>query len=169
MFRKAEHTIWCVRLKWLKSALQINLHLYYCRYSLPKQSRQGLCCWNGSPLRAYAETSTLETVVLKCIMTMPALLLQKPHQSSKAKDHVICLEHRMKAWYEGDIEQLLHEGYTIQSWFSLVSRQARSEEQLARSFSKLMFEGKVKPAICLHTPPNYVWGNLMPFLFIQWP
>ena len=32
---------------------------------------------------------------------------------------------------------------------SLVSQQARSEEQLARSFSKLIFEGKVKPATCL--------------------
>ena len=77
-------------------------------------------------LRAYAEASTLETVALKCVMTMPALLLQKPHQSSKAKDHVICLEYRMKAWYEGDIEQLLHKGRTIQSRFSLASRQARS-------------------------------------------
>ena len=99
-------------------------------------------------LHAYAEASTLETVALKCIMTMPALLLQKAHQSSKAMDHVICLERRMKAWYDSDIEQLLHEG-TIQSRFSLASWQARSEEQLARSFSKLMFEGKVKPAIHL--------------------
>ena len=67
-------------------------------------------------------------------MTMPTLLVQKTHQSSKAKDHVICLERRMKAWYEGDIEQLLHEGRTIQSRFSLASQQARSEEQLASSF-----------------------------------
>ena len=39
-------------------------------------------------LRAYANGSTLETIALKCAMILPSLLLQKPHKTSKAKDHI---------------------------------------------------------------------------------
>ena len=64
--------------------------------------------------RAYAEASALEAVALKAAMVMPHLLLQKSHRTSKAKDHVIQLERQLKSWAEGDIDQLLHEGRTIQ-------------------------------------------------------
>ena len=37
--------------------------------------------------RAYADGSALESVAMKAAMVMPALLLQKPHPRSKAKDH----------------------------------------------------------------------------------
>lgn len=50
----------------------------------------------------------LEGVALKTAMTMPALLLQKPHQHSKAKDYQVCLEQRLTAWKEGDLAGLLH-------------------------------------------------------------
>ena len=52
-------------------------------------------------IRAYAEESTLEPVTLKCVMSMPALLLQKPHRSSKVKEHISCLERRVKLWVDG--------------------------------------------------------------------
>lgn len=42
--------------------------------------------------QAYAEGSAMEPVALTCVMTMHALLLQKPFQSSKVKEHVSCLE-----------------------------------------------------------------------------
>ena len=35
----------------------------------------------------YAEGSSLECIALKSLMLMPMLLLQKPFQKSKAKDH----------------------------------------------------------------------------------
>ena len=38
-------------------------------------------------IRAYAETSSLEAIALKAVMVMPALLLQKPSRTSRAKDH----------------------------------------------------------------------------------
>ena len=41
--------------------------------------------------RAYGEGSGLEPIALKAAMVMPALLLQKPHSSSKAREHVVCL------------------------------------------------------------------------------
>ena len=62
--------------------------------------------------QAYAEGSAMESVALTCVMTMPALLLQKPFQSSKVREHVSCLKRRLKAWSDGKIDLLLHEGRT---------------------------------------------------------
>ena len=101
-------------------------------------------------IRAYAEGSTLETIALKCAMIMPALLLQKPHKTSKAKDHILCLERRMRLWEDGDLDALLHEGCSIQDHFA-VGPQSTSETQLAQTFARLMFQGKVKPAMRLLT------------------
>ena len=64
---------------------------------------------------AYANASALESVAMKAAMVMPALLLQKPHPRSKAKDHTIHLERRLRLWSEGD---LMKEGYTIQHHLS---------------------------------------------------
>jgi hypothetical protein len=47
-------------------------------------------------------------------MVMPALLLQKPHPKSKAKEHTASLNRRLKQWIEGDISGLLEEERAIQ-------------------------------------------------------
>ena len=101
--------------------------------------------------QAYAEGSALESVALTCAMTMPALVLQRSHQSSKTKEHVSCLERRMKAWREEKIDLLLHEGRTIQSHLTIKPRTAASQTELSQKFANLMFEGKVRPAIHLLT------------------
>ena len=90
---------------------------------------------------AYVEASTLESVAITAAMTLPSLLLQKPHHLSKVKDHVQCLERRMKLWKEGDIVSLLHEGRTIQQRLPKTPWDPKSQEKLARSFAKLMMEG----------------------------
>ena len=46
---------------------------------------------------------------IKALMVMPSLLLQKPFQKSKAKDHKQCLERRLALWTAGDIQSLLQE------------------------------------------------------------
>lgn len=50
---------------------------------------------------AYAEGSALECVAMKAAMTMPALLLQKPSSRSKAREHALHLERRLKLWMDG--------------------------------------------------------------------
>ena len=40
---------------------------------------------------AFASESTHESFAIKAVMTMPALLLQKPHSKSKTRDHISCL------------------------------------------------------------------------------
>ena len=64
--------------------------------------------------QACAEGTALETVAIMAAMTMPALLLQKPYNGSKAKEHSSCLRRRLDSWKAGNIEALLLEGKTIQ-------------------------------------------------------
>ena len=97
--------------------------------------------------RAYADGSALENVAMKAAMVMPALLLQKPHARSKAKDHALYLDHRMRQWMDGDIESLMKEACTIQR--QLTHKQPRPAQQTARLFAKFMMEGKVRAALRL--------------------
>ena len=101
--------------------------------------------------RDYAEETMLEGIALKAAMTMPALLLQKPHQHSKSKDHLACLERRMTAWSDGDLASLLHEGRTIQRQLLKAHGNTKSKRQTAQSFAKLMMEGRVRAALRLLT------------------
>ena len=63
---------------------------------------------------AYAECSALKCVAMKAAMTMPALLFQKPSSRSKAREHALHLEWHLKLWLDGKLDDLLHEGRTIQ-------------------------------------------------------
>ena len=103
--------------------------------------------------RAYGEGSGLEPIALKAAMVMPALLLQKPHSSSKAREHVVCLQRRLDSWQIGDINNLVIEGRTIQHRLKQNHRHARSskEEQTTRLFTKLMLQGKVRAALRILT------------------
>ena len=88
---------------------------------------------------AYAEKSALEPLAIRAAMTMPILLLQKPHRSSKAKEHRICLQRRMEAWKSGNIDVLIQEGHTIQqrlpSHHPIPHPQATSSLVLLRNWS----------------------------------
>ena len=47
---------------------------------------------------AYAESNTLESIAVTAAMTLPSLVLQKLHRSSKAKKHAQCLERCTNYW-----------------------------------------------------------------------
>ena len=97
--------------------------------------------------RAYGEGSTLESVALTAVMIMPALLLQKPHVSSKNRDHVACLQRRLISWQEGDIDSLVREGRTIQRHLRQTNSCLDDMQRTTRIFTRLMFQGKVKAAM----------------------
>ena len=65
-------------------------------------------------MKLWINDTPLWKIALKAVHVMPALLLQKPSQSSKSKDHHAALERRLKLWEEGKIEELLYKGKTIQ-------------------------------------------------------
>ena len=54
--------------------------------------------------KMYGESTTLEPISLMAAMTMPSLLLQKPHQRSKSKDYIKCLEERLELWKDGNYQ-----------------------------------------------------------------
>ena len=56
---------------------------------------------------------------MKAAMTMPALLLQKPTNRLKVRKHALHLEHRQKLWLDGKLDDLVHEGHTIQRQLTL--------------------------------------------------
>lgn len=53
----------------------------------------------------------------------------------------------MKAWKEDDIHTLLHEGRTMQSRLATSNQNMRTKAQMAQSFARLVYEGKIRPAI----------------------
>ena len=98
---------------------------------------------------AYAQGSALESVALTAVMVACGLLLQKPHLTSKTRDHVTALERRLRAWREGDIDGLMKEGRTIQNHLRPPRRRehGNQEENDSRIFSKLILEGKIHSAL----------------------
>ncbi len=99
--------------------------------------------------QAYAEQSALESVALQAITVMSILLLQKPTRKSKPKEHASCLERRLNTWSTGDIDGLVTEGRCIQKRLPKSAPSKRQDENLAHSFSNLMFLGKTSAALDL--------------------
>ena len=95
-----------------------------------------------------ANATDLHNISLKLLMIMPALLLQKPSFKSKAKQHSECLKRRFTQWQNGDFDSLVREARTIQSKLPK-SKVTSSPDYLAKTFSKLMLQGKVHAALML--------------------
>ena len=96
----------------------------------------------------YAEGSALESMSLYAVMLMPALLLQKPR--SKSKEHVTHLERTLALWTNGEFDELLAEGRTVQQNLRhQIPRTRRAKDNMGRIFSTLMMTDKVKAAIRL--------------------
>ena len=60
--------------------------------------------------QVFASASALESVALMAATVLQILLLQKPHRTSKTKEHITCLEKRLKIWKEGGLGELVLEG-----------------------------------------------------------
>ena len=100
--------------------------------------------------RSVGEGSALESIALKAIIVICALLLQKPARNSKERDHIRHLERCLTLWKEGALDELLCEGRVIQSRLKHAPS-ARKGAQIIRSFTKLMFEGNTRAALQLLT------------------
>ncbi len=99
---------------------------------------------------AFANGSAMESIALMATTVLLILALQLPHKRSKVKEHIKCLERRLKAWSDGDLTTLVKEGRTIQQRLPKRSRvNAENESRLARTFANLMFRGKTHAALDL--------------------
>jgi len=82
--------------------------------------------------------AVLESIALKAMLVAYAEAVR----TSKPRDHSILLECQLSSWHEGNIEAFVTEGRAIQACLPCHSTSAL-DTQLARSFAKLMFEGKL--------------------------
>ena len=96
--------------------------------------------------QAYGDNSSLESIAMKTITVLQALLLQKPSRRSKSSDHVTHLQRRLDLWLKGDIQALTNEGRCIQKHLRKAPR-CDGDEAISRTFCKLMKEGKVQGAL----------------------
>ena len=99
-------------------------------------------------INSWLDTTAIKPVALKALMVMPALLLQKPSRISKSKDHSLALARRIKSWKKGNIQDLLHEGKTIQSLLNS-SKKALSTNEISKRFIEKMSKGNINGAIKL--------------------
>ena len=74
-------------------------------------------------------------------------LLQNPSKTSKAKDHLKALE-RINLWINGNIDELLLEGETIQSRLHDINT-PKSIGELSKKFALLMEKGNANGALKL--------------------
>ena len=74
-------------------------------------------------------------------MILQSLLLQKPSATSKSKDHSLFLEQRLQMWSDWKINEIWKDRLVIQK--KLTARPQRSQQDIPRTLSKLMFEGRV--------------------------
>ena len=110
---------------------------------------------------AFATGSALESVAMTAVIVLPILLLQKPSRSSKAKDHIACIERRLLLWRDGQLDDLLAEGRTLQERLSKLPSDRKKKDNVPadRLFANKMFQGKVKSALNLLT--NKTRGGLL--------
>ena len=101
-------------------------------------------------MNGWTNNSPLKDIAFKAIHIMPSLLLQKPSKTSKAKDHLKALERRIDLWSNGNIDELLFEGETIQSRLHHINI-PKSIGELSKKFTLLMEKGNVNGALKLLT------------------
>ena len=115
--------------------------------------------------QSYNEGSGMESVAIYAAMIMPALLLQKTGPQMKLSEMKKCLERRMNLWNCGSIDELLAEAKVLQQRATIFHQ--KEEEDLARRFANLIFQGKIKDALRLIStkpsghplPPNFKLPN----------
>ena len=108
---------------------------------------------------SWNTNSGWKSIAWKCIMIIPALLLQKPSRVSKSKDHTAALKRRLEIWKRGDFLELLRESQTIQGRLRS-SVPSRNIEATSKKFASLMKNGKITSAVKLLT--NSMEGGVLP-------
>ena len=94
----------------------------------------------------WVEDQPLCDVVLKLLMVMPAILLQKPTRKSTAKQHTQYLKNRLDKWHAGKFDELMLETRTIQERIRNEPKPENQESQ-SKTFAKFMMQGKVHQAL----------------------
>ena len=93
-------------------------------------------------MKLWIQNTPMKSISLKAVHVMPALLLEKPSKSSKAKYHLQALERNIKWWDEDNIEGLLYEGMTIQQRLRS-DKEGMAIAKISLKFKNRMSKGNV--------------------------
>ena len=107
----------------------------------------------------WLHDSPLKDIAFKAIMVMLTLLLQKPSQKSKLKDHFRVLEPRLELWESGEVMELLKESDTIQKDMKATNK-TTSINEISKKFTREMRKGNVHNAMKLLT--NNMKNGVLP-------
>ena len=102
-------------------------------------------------LNLSTRNTPLKNIVLKAVHVKPALLLQKPGKTLKAKDHLKALEKRVRFWKEENITELVNESKSMQ--YRLPSTKKKKSqmniEKPSSKFKQLMQKSNVNSTLRL--------------------
>ena len=87
-------------------------------------------------------------ICLKALMVVPSLILQRTSNKCKTSEIKSQVERRLNLWKNKDVESLLNETRSIQKGLPQ-QQKLQTTEGKAKIFTKLVFKGKVNPAIGL--------------------
>ena len=97
-------------------------------------------------VNSWTYKSNIETIALQALMIlmiMVGLLLQKTSLNSKSKKNSEILKRRLSLWENGQPDQLMSEGKTIQDRLQNNDRATTNKNKEALIFAQLIEEGKV--------------------------
>ena len=99
-----------------------------------------------------ALTRELEGVVERSwnserFLVFPAVILQRSPSAKRARDIRRRIEYRLQAWAEGKFNMLVED--TSRTSISLIStkRRSMSDEQIAKTYTRLVLQGKLRSAV----------------------
>ena len=102
---------------------------------------------------AWIDDSPLTKLVMKAVMIMPSLLLQKPSKESQSKDHLKALQWRIELWQSSDPLGLLQDSLTIQR--NLKSAKAwKTVAKTSKNFVEEIRQWTIETSNRQHRPQN---------------
>ena len=114
-------------------------------------------------VNSWTYKSNIETIALQALMIlmiMVGLLLQKTSLNSKSKKNSEILKRRLSLWENGQPDQLMSEGKTIQDRLQNNDRATTNKNKEALIFAQVIEEGKVNKAIKILEKGNT--GGILP-------
>jgi hypothetical protein len=99
---------------------------------------------------AYGARSPMESIALKAAAILAPLLLQQTAGKPTYRDNVGHLTRRLKLWEDGNIDDLIKEGETIQAQLAK-SKKFADDSTLAKRFATMVFNNNFKGAMSLVT------------------
>ena len=110
--------------------------------------------------QAFVEDSALRSIAMMACSVMQPLLLQKPSQRSRTRDHSRHLNRRIDLWKKGSFDELMNECRCIQNHLKSTHPGSDQSRDIARLFDHLLSEGKVGAALRLLTATRE--GGVLP-------